>query len=107
MRSKDTSARGYAVTLDNLVYRLKISGVLDHVEKIYQNETGSALVIVVRANRWFAECITVNRISRTNYHINAGSVHYRTRTSHQAVAKVKGLLREIKFDIQKEGIKKW
>ena len=87
----------YDYTIIELYAQLKRTGVLNNVKEIYENERSTALVIVVTKSRFFAECITINRISRQNYHINSGSVHIRTRTALQGAKQVKLLINKIIF----------
>ena len=82
-----------------LIDDLERSGVLDDVKTTYENESRTAYVIVVRQGRFFADCVTVNRLSRVCYHINCGSQHYYTRTSYEAVKIVKMLIKKIKFQV--------
>lgn len=87
----------YDYTIIELYAQLKRTGVLNNVKEIYENERSTALVIVVTKSRFFAECVTINRISRQNYHINSGSEHIRTRTAHQGAKQVKRLINNIIF----------
>lgn len=87
----------YDYTIIELYAQLKRTGALNNVKEIYENERSTALVIVVTKSRFFADCITINRISRQNYHINSGSVHIRTRTARQGAKFVRQLIHKIIF----------
>ena len=86
--------------LISFYYDLKQTEVLRNVKKIYENETSTALVIVITESRFFSEFVTINRLSKFNYHINCGKYHCYTRTAKQAVKIVKEIINKKYFNLE-------
>lgn len=74
---------------------LKEYQILYHVDEIIENEESTALVLILSKNRFFGDFITVNRISRTNYHINYSNYHRRARTAKETARILKFIIYQI------------
>ena len=86
--------------LVSFYYDLKQTEVLRNVKKIYENETSTALTIVITESRFYSEFVTINRLSKFNYHINYGNYHCYTRTAKQAVKIVKEIINKKYFNLE-------
>lgn len=63
------------------------------------NEELTSAIIFLKKKRFTYDFITLNRISRTNYHINYGNLHIRTKTALQCAKELKKLILQKKFNL--------
>lgn len=85
----------YPKTIITVQSYLKQMGVLNNVQDIIENEESTALVLVLKKTRFFGECVTLNRISRSNYHINYGAYHRRARTAKQSAKILQFIIQDV------------
>lgn len=95
-RPKTCTKAGWKLTIVEVLTKLRQSGVYDYIEEAIENNDENAAVFVIRHNRFYRECVTLNRISISNYHVNFGAEHYRRRTAKETAKVIHDIiLREL------------
>lgn len=77
-------------------------GIINDMKVHFNEDITSAVIFIEKTTKFTVEFLTLNRISRTNYHINCGDKHIRTKTAIDCAKEAKKLILLKKFKLKGE-----